>query len=245
MGIFDNFLAPFTTGAQDKASADQQAGLNNGYSQLSDNFSQGRGAIATSLANSVAPFQTNLQQGQAGQTAYGNATGANGPAGNAAALANFQQGPGYQFQMQQMMDNLSRVQQMNGQGNSGATDVAALQQAGGLANQNWQQYIQNLQPFLNTSNAAAQGIAGANQNAGNQTNQSFQTQGNAAYGTQAGIGNAQASADLAPLTAGKNLWGAGMDIAGMVAGLPSGTFGGGGGQTYGLNDPKDPYRVGQ
>lgn len=205
MGIFDNLIAPFTTGAQDKASSDQQAGLNKGYGQLSDNFGQGRQAIATSLANSTAPFQTNLNVGQAGQGAYADATGANGAAGNTRAVNNFQAGPGYQFNMDQMMQNLQRVQQASGQGNSGATDVAALNQAHGIADQGWQSYIQNLSPFLNTSNAAATGIANANTNAGNQTNQSFTTQGNAAYGTQAGIGNAQASADLAPLTAGTNM----------------------------------------
>jgi hypothetical protein len=239
------------------------------------------GALGQSLANSVAPFQTNLQAGQAGQQQYGNALGLNGAAGNAQALAGFQNNPGYQFQMDQMMQNLLRNQQATGQANSGATNVDTLQQASGLANQGWQNYISNLAPYLNTSNAAAQGIAGANQNygnqisglnqniaggiaganlgtgsgiaganlntasglagtnvniaqllaaanqnQGNQTNQNYLTQGNAAYGTQAGIGNAQASADLAPLTAGKNLLGLGTSIAGMVAGLPPGTFGG-------------------
>lgn len=230
MGIFDNLTAPFTTSSQDKASADQQAGLNAGYGQLSGMFDQGRNSLSSSLANSTAAFMPNLQQGQAGQTAYGNATGANGPAGNAAAIANFQGGPGYQFNMDQMMQNLMRVQEATGQANSGATNVDTLKQAHGIADQGWQSYISNLAPFLNSSNAAAGGIAAANTNAGNQTNQSFTTQGNAAYGTQAGIGNAKASADLAPLTAGKNLIGGALDVASMMAGLPpmGGSIGSGG-----------------
>lgn len=202
MGIFDIF------GTQDQtnAAADQAAGLNKGYGDLSSLFGQGRQAISTSLANSTAPFATNLATGQAGQGAYADATGANGAAGNTRALANFQQGPGYQYNVDQMLQNVLRGQEATGQAASGATNSDILTQAHGLANQGWQQYISNLSPFLNTSNSAAQGIAAANTNAGNQTNQSDITQGNAAYGTQAGIGNANASKDLAGLNASGNFW---------------------------------------
>lgn len=257
MGIFDIF----GSSDQQAAAAAQQQGLNTGYSQLSGLLGQGRGAINTatgtalgdisansntglnsissSLANSTAPFATNLAVGQAGQNAYANATGVNGAAGNASALANFNAGPGYQFNMDQQMQNLLRTQEATGQGNSGATNVDTLTQASGLANQGWQQYVQNLSPFLTTSNQAAAGIAGANAtaagqtntnlanttgsqlaaltNQGNQTNQSYTTQGNAAYGTQTGIGNAQANADMAPYTASQNFWNLAQNLAGDAA----------------------------
>lgn len=144
----------------------------------------------------MAPFQTNLQQGQAGQAAYGDATGANGQAGNTRAVNNFQAGPGYQFNMDQMLQNVLRAQQASGQGNSGATDNAVMQQAHGLADQGWQSYIQNLSPFLNSSNAAAQGVAGANQNAGNQISQLNQN-------TASGV--AGSGINIAQLLAGANI----------------------------------------
>lgn len=215
MGIFDIF----GTGDQEAAAASQKQGLTQGYNALAGQFDQGRNALTTSLANSVAPFQTNLAVGQAGQGAYADATGANGAAGNTRAVNNFQAGPGYQFNMQQMLDNLLRGQEATGQANSGATNADILTQAHGLADKGWQDYIKNLSPFLNSSNAAAGGIAQANQNAGNQTNQSFTTQGNAAYGTQAGIGNADASADLAGLNASGNIINAGTKLAGTAANL--------------------------
>lgn len=136
-------------------------------------------------------YQPNLQTGQAGQNAYANALGVNGPAGNAQAVQNFQAGPGYQFQMDQMMQNLLRNQQATGQANSGATNVDTLQQASGIANQGWQQYLQNLQPFIGSSNAAAQGTAGAYQNYGNQVsglNQNIASGiGGANLGTASGL----------------------------------------------------------
>lgn len=201
MGIFDIF----GTGDQQQAAADQTAGLNAGYNQASGLFGQGRQALSTSLANSTAPFQTNLQAGQAGQQQYGNALGLNGPSGNAQALAAFQNNPGYQFTQDQALQNVLRGQEATGQAASGATNMDILNESSGIANQGWQSYLQNLQPFLNTSNAAAGGIANANTNAGNQTNQNFGTQANAAYGTQAGIGNANASASLAGLNASGNM----------------------------------------
>lgn len=215
MGIFDIF----GTGDQEAAAASQKQGLTQGYNALAGQFDQGRNALTTSLANSVVPFQTNLAVGQAGQGAYADATGANGAAGNTRAVNNFQAGPGYQFNMDQMMQNLLRGQEATGQANSGATNTDILTQAHGIADQGWQDYIKNLQPFLNSSNAAAGGIAQANQNAGNQTNQSFTTQGNAAYGTQAGIGNANANADMAGYNASGNLWGLASNALGSIARL--------------------------
>jgi hypothetical protein len=200
MGIFDIF----GTGDQQNAANDQIAALTKGNTDLSTLFGQGRQAISTSLANSTAPFATNLAAGQAGQGAYADATGANGAAGNARAVNNFQAGPGYQYTQDQALQNVLRGQEATGQAASGATNSDILTQASGIANQGWQQYIQNLSPFLNTSNSAAQGIAAANTNAGNQTNQSFITQGNAAYGTDAAIGNANASQALSGLNASGN-----------------------------------------
>jgi hypothetical protein len=265
MGFFDNLLAPFNTDAQTQAAQAQQAGLSSGLAALQPQLAAGRSALGTSLANSTNAFNTSLNNSTnaantslanstnawqpltnastGGVNAYADATGANGAAGNARAVNNFQAGPAYQFNMNQMLQNLARMQQMNGQGNSGATNVDTLNQASGLANNQWQQYVSNLSPFLNTSAAAASGVTGANantaglinnanantasglnlanMNAGNQTNQNYTTAGNAAYGTQAGIGNAQANADLAPLTAGNNIW----NLIGGAAGGSSGAAG--------------------
>jgi hypothetical protein len=155
------------TGALGSAVNDYTSGLTGATGAYNTGLSNATGALGTSLANSTAPFQTNLNVGQAGQGAYADATGANGPAGNARAVQNFQTGPGYQFNLQQQFENLMRAQNASGQANSGATNVDALTQASGLANQGWQSYINNLQPFIGSSNAAATGIAGANQNYGN------------------------------------------------------------------------------
>lgn len=216
MGLFDIF----NTNDQQAAANSQIAGLNAGYGQLSNIVGNANNNVANSVASSTSPFLTNLKQGQAGQTAYANATGANGAAGTQQAIQNFQASPGYQFSVDQAMQNILRGQEATGQAASGATNMDINQQVQGLANQQWQNYIQNLSPFLNTSNAAAQGNAAATMQGAGLTNQNNLTQANAAYGTQAGIGNANAAANLAGLNASANMWNlAGSALSGLTGAI--------------------------
>jgi hypothetical protein len=100
--------------------------------------------------------------------------------------------PGFQFALDQGSQNVMRNQAATGQLNSGKTNIDLQNQGIGQASQNYFNYAGQLQPFLGAANTGANNIAGVNQNLGNQTNASLMNQGNAAYGTQAGIGNANA-----------------------------------------------------
>lgn len=214
MGVFDIF----STDDQQKAAGDQIAGLQQGYGQLSGLFNQGRNALSSNYAAGLQPFMQNFNAAAPGVTAYANATGANGGAGVADALKAFANSPGYQFQLDQGNQNILRNQAATGQLNSGATNIDLQKFGQGLAGTQFQNYVQNLQPFLNFSQGAAGGQGGVNTGLGNQLNANFVNQGNAAYGTQAGIGNANAQADLAGLTQSQN-------ILGGLGGLASGFLG--------------------
>lgn len=211
MGLFDAVTGFFDGSTAQTAANQQVAGLNAGYGQASDLLGQGRGALTTNFTNALQPLQTNFNTANAGQNAYANATGVNGPAGNATALANFQAGPGYQYQLQQGTENELRNQSRTGAVNSGQTQ-ADLQTIGqGQANQGWQQYIQNLQPFLGGAATAASGIAGVDTGLGTGLNASLGNQAQLAQTTQTGIGNANANATLAQNSGVANLLGLGMN----------------------------------
>jgi len=182
--------------------------LQQGYNQLSDLFGQGRGALTSYGQTGINAPTTAFNQNTQGATQYGNALGLNGAQGNAQAVAGFQNNPGYQFQLDQGNQNILRNQAATGQLNSGGTNLDLLKYGQGLANTGWQNYVNNLSQYLPQQTATAGQVLQGNQNLGGQLNNSFTTQGNAAYGTQVGQGNAQASADLAPLNASANLWGA-------------------------------------
>jgi hypothetical protein len=234
-GIFDNLLAPFSTGPADQAAAAQTQGLNTGYQQLADLYGLGNQTLASNYAQGLQPFQQNFANAQQGQTALGNALGLNGPSGNAAATQAFQNNPGYQFLINQATQGVDRNQAAAGMLGSGNTNLDLANQISGIANQGWNQYIQNLQPYQGAAQNAAQGIGGLFSGLGQGINQNVTNQGQAAYGTQAGIGNANANAALAQYQAGNNLWGLlggigklGVSGAGSAAGA-GGTAAGAGG----------------
>jgi hypothetical protein len=130
--------------------------------------------------------------------------------------------PGYQFALNQGSQNVLRNQAATGQLNSGATNIDLQNLGQGLASQNYNNYVSQLQPFLGAAGNAASGIGGLYSGLGNQMNQSFGNQGNAAAGAQMGIGNANANADLAGLTASGNAIGAlfgGANLAAKLAGF--------------------------
>lgn len=78
---------------------------------------------------------------------YKDALGLNGADGSEAALGRFQTGPGYEFAMGQGLDALERRASARGQLNSGGTSLDTLSFAHGLADQEWDDYLGNLQGF--------------------------------------------------------------------------------------------------
>lgn len=75
----------------------------------------------------------------------GNALGLNGAPGYDAAVGAFRGSPGYQYALEQGLDNVARMANTTGMLASGNT-LAELQRRGqGMADQNFQQWLQNLQ----------------------------------------------------------------------------------------------------
>jgi hypothetical protein len=216
MGFFDIF----GTGDQQKAAQDQISGIQQGYSQLSDLFGQGRQALNTNYSAALAPLTAQQGTNTAGVNQLASLLGF-GPQGSQGIQTTLQNLPGYQFALNQGIQNTDRQAQAMGQGASGNLLKSIADYSSGLATQNYNNYASQLQPFLGAANTGAANIAGVNQNLGNQLNTNLTGQGNAAYGAQTSIGNANANADLAGLTASGNMWGAGLGALGAGLGFLS------------------------
>jgi hypothetical protein len=201
MGIFDIF----GTGDQQQAAQDQIAGINKGYGQLSDLFGQGRSALNTNYAAALKPLTNTYNTASAGTDQLSALLGLKPGQNPQDVLSTL---PGYQFALNQGSQNVMRNQAATGQLDSGKTNIDLQNQGIGQASQNYFNYANQLQPFLGAANSAAGGIAGVNTGLGNQLNANLTNQGNAAYGSQVGIGNANAQADLAGLTQSGNIIGA-------------------------------------
>lgn len=161
---------------------------------------------------------SNYSGAQPGMQMYGNALGLNGAQGSQAAMDAFQKtNPGYQFQLEQGNNSVLANQAKSGQLASGNTNLDLQKFGQGLANQTWNGWVNQLQPYLNQGNVAASGIAGVDTGLGNALNQSWTNQGNMQYGADTSIGNANANAALGNLNASANMWGLGTGLLGLGA----------------------------
>jgi hypothetical protein len=217
MGLFDVFSAE---PAQEAARL-KQAALERGYQQYSDLTGQGRDALQTNYTAALQPFQALQPTAQAGYGLYGDVTGAGGAAGQDRARALFQTDPGYQFARDQGLEAINRAGVARG-GAVGNTMADAGKYATGLASQQYGDWVSRLAPWLGQGQQTAAGISGINTGLGNQLAGSYGQQGQAALGTQQGIGEAQYAGAMAPYNASANLWGFGLEGLKAAAGFVGG-----------------------
>jgi hypothetical protein len=189
---------------------------------------QGLTTANQTYAGALAPTTANLAVDQSGQTQLADALGLNGAAGSASAVQNWQNtNPGFQSQLDIGSQNVMRNQARTGNLASGATD-ADLQSLGQTqAQQSYQQYINNLNPFMGASTANAGIAANLGNQQANLQNNNLTNQANLQYGSNVAMGNNTASADLANNQAAQNALSALMGGGSLVAGLAG--YGGTGG----------------
>ena len=210
MGIFDIF------GTQDQTAAAnaQIAGINSGVGAATGNINSAISGNNTSYAAALQPYLQNYGTATQGTTALGNVLGLNGPAGNQQASQALQSTPGYQFQQQQGDAGINAAAAANGTLNSGNQNIALANYNQGLAGTTYNNYVSQLQPFLGAANSAAGGIAGVNMGQAGANAGEYNQLANLNYTAQTGIGNANANADLAGLTASGNI----MNLIGSLGG---------------------------
>jgi hypothetical protein len=171
---------------------------------------QGRTDLTTNITAGLQPTLQNVQSGQAGINQYLAALGIAPPGGGAAPDMSqvFAATPGYQFARDQGLEAVLRNAAKSGSLASGNTNQDLINYASGLASQNYNNYLQGLQPLIGLGQSSAQNALQGYTNLGTGLSNIDIGQANAAYGNLVGQGNAQANADLAPLQAGANIWGA-------------------------------------
>lgn len=238
MGFFEDL---FTNQPQKDAAQKQTAGYNAGYSQLSDQFGQGRDALKTTVQPGIDMFSKLFDAGQAGSSSYADATGVNGQGGLDKARSLFTQTPGYTEGLNLALDQNDRRAASRGMLSSGNTLADTTRLSNDYAGQKYGDYVNRLQLYPGATTSAAAGAGNLYSTLGDSLNKSFMNQGGAANAAQVGIGDANAKAELARTGAAGNLFGALLDVGGMALGVPgvgsgfSKLFGAGGGAGAPLN----------
>jgi hypothetical protein len=112
------------------------------------------GQVANTLNQQGAAYNPYVQGGSQAQGALNSLYGLNGNGAQAAAQANWQNTPGYQFQLQQGTGALQNSAAAAGGLLNGNTGEALQQYGQGLANTAYQQYLGNLQNQVGTGQNA-------------------------------------------------------------------------------------------
>jgi len=200
MGLFDIF----GTGDQQAAAQAQISGLQAANQQATSAINSGTNTLNTQYTAALQPYLQNYSQAQPGVQQLGNVLGLNGANGNKTAQQTLQATPGFAFQQQQGNNAINAQAAATGMAGSGNQALALSNYNQGLAGTTYNNYVSQLQPYLQASQNAAGGIANVNTGLGNAVNQNQNTLANLDWATQTGIGNANANADLAGLTASAN-----------------------------------------
>lgn len=221
MGVFDIFSS--SSGKRAAAAADQArvSGLRAGEERATGYLNDGLNSATSQYNKASDLFNQWYNTGQSANAMYGNALGLNGADGNAAAVSAFQTSPGYQFSVDQATEAAKRNASSLGMLGSGNTMMAISDRSQNLANQEYQNWLNN----LNTASSSGQSAAGSQ--AGIQTGLGDLQYGNSAalaslaHGTetQVGASAAQRIADTqaAKQAASGNIWGAILGVGDLAA----------------------------
>lgn len=159
MGFLSSLFGGDATKKAGKKNAAALEGLNTrGQGYINTGADASRGFLSQ-IGELFTPY---AEAGSAATTMRGNALGLNGPEGNAAAVGAFQQGPGYQFAVDQAMQGAARAASAGGALNSGNTQIALQDRASGLANQEYGSWLDRLmqtgQQGLQAAGGQASGV---------------------------------------------------------------------------------------
>lgn len=167
MGLFDIF----TGGTMKRAAkanmkrADTVNTENQGY--LDSSLASGTDYLNKAISG-YQPLYDAGNKSLAGYDMYANALGLNGQSGTDAAKSAFQAGPGYQWNVDQALDQTNRRANASGMQMSGNTLAALQDRASNLADQSYQGWLGNLGSYNQQGQAMlAQGATGQAQGYGN------------------------------------------------------------------------------
>lgn len=197
------------TGALGTATGQLQGGYADALASLQSLYGQAAG-VGQQAADAFNPL---VDRAMSGYDMYNNSLGLNGAEGRAAAMEAFQEGPGYQYQVDQTLSQAARAaNKMGGSALGGNSRDTMGRLASNLANQEFGGWQDRLQGFQGAAQSAVSGRAAALANLAS----IYENQGNQTSDLQA-----QQGRDLSSLTtnAGSALSGLAMNNGQFNAGV--------------------------
>lgn len=202
------------------AARDQTNFINAGLNTASNFTNQANNNLTNYYQQALPYFESLYGSGSKGLSQLEDALGINGAAGSNNALTALKQTPGYQFTLGQGDNAINAAAAANGTLGSGNQALALSKFNQGLASNTYNNYISQLQPFMNLATTGASGAGNILTGLGSGISNNLLGLGNDYLSGLSAEGAAQANADLS------NAQGFGGLLKG-IAGLGTNTIGGG------------------
>ena len=224
MGLFDAFTGAPAKDAAAKNTALLQQNQAAGTAALNQGQNSATGAL-DQASGIYAPLAS--KYGQATNLAL-DALGVNGAAGNANAVNAFRADPGYQYRVDQALDQTKRTAAASGMDVGGNTLAALSDRAGNMADQGYQQWLSNLNGYVSPELQATSGQAGAIAAKAPVYTGTAANIANLGTNTTRGLTDQNTQAANAQMQGNSNLWNLGINAAKAVASGGTSLLGGGG-----------------
>jgi len=220
MGLFDGiFSSSDGKKAATQANNARISGLRTGEDRAFGYMDQGIAAAKPQYEKALNAFDQWYDAGSSANQMYANALGLNGAVGNAAATSAFQTSPGYQFQVDQATEAAKRNAASMGMLGSGNTMIGIADRTQNIANQEYNNWLGNLNTASQSGQNAAGSQAGYVSALGDFEYGDAAARAALAHGTETSVGqsNAQKATDIAAAkqAASSNIWNSILGLANL------------------------------
>lgn len=225
------FTDLFTNDNEEEAARQKAAGLQAGRTAAFDALDTGYNTASGLYDQARVPFADLYAKGSKGYDTYLDATGANGAEGIARAGELYKLMPGYSAGQTTGLDLLERRAAARGDLGGGNTSADTIRFASDYDAGKYKDFLTALSGNAGVASTAAAGQGGLFGSQASLAGNVGSEKAKYGYGTETGIGNANAEATMANEKASSNFWGALMGGAnlGLKAFGGGGLFGGFGG----------------
>lgn len=221
MSLFDVFSSSDGKRAAVAADKARVRGLRTGEERASGLLDSGLSTATDYYTNAGKLYDTWASTGRDASAMFGNALGLGGEEGFDAATSAFRTAPGYEFAVESGLDAIDRRAASRGMLGSGNTNLDTIRFSQGLADQQWQNWLSNLNTASGSGLTATTNQATIQTGIGDMNLNTGATKANLAYQTETGVGNskAQREADIqaAKNAASSNIWGAILGVGNLAS----------------------------
>jgi hypothetical protein len=201
----------FSDANERRAAEAQQTGLTTGMNLGSTYLDEGLKKANVDYAGALDSFSPYATSGASANTAYADALGLNGQPGNDNARQMFSASPGYDYSVDQALQAVERRASSQGQLGSGQTGLDTVNAAYGLANNDYNGWLDRLGGMSSQGLQAAGGTAGVQGNMAAADLATNAGKGEYSWKGYTGIGDAQSDYE-------KGLDQSGMNTIGAISG---------------------------